>query len=134
MKTAYIDVDGAWGVVVCYDLQRLDEYAMRRYMMAFGMRGESLDHAIDVLLFHENTGMCVTSMDDRMSLIFIAPATENSQWWDTCAHELLYHAACAICDYYNVPYGSEDAAWLCGYLMRLAVREMGEPCEEGREA
>lgn len=128
MKTGYIDVDGKWGVILCYDFRRLDEYEMRASMMSFGMRGESLDKAIDTLLNHKNTGLCISRDDIRMSIIFIGNATGGDQWWDTTAHELLYHAACAIWDYYDVPYGSEDAAWTVGYLMRKAVQELGEPC------
>ena len=129
MNTKYIDVDGAWGVVLCYDLRRLDEYEMRQSMIAFGMRGGNIDKAVDTLLFHENTGMCISRDDIRMSLVFVGHATGGDQWWDTTAHEVLYHAACAIFDYYDVPYGSEEAAWTVGYLMRKAVQLLGEPCK-----
>lgn len=128
MKKDYIDVEGHWGVILCYDIRRLDEYEMRAAMMSFGMHGDSLEHAIDVLLNDQNTGLCVSRSDIRMSLIFIGNATGGDQWWDTTAHELLYHAACAIWDYYDVPYGSEEAAWTVGYLMRKAVHILGEPC------
>ena len=128
MQTDYLDVAGKWGIVLCHDLRRLDEYEMRQSMMAFGMHGERIDRAIDVLLFHENTGMCVSRDDICMSLVFIGEATGGDQWWDTCAHEVLYHAACAIWDYYDVPYGSEEAAWTVGYLMRKAVQLLGVPC------
>ena len=87
MKTKYIDVDGAWGIVLCYDLRRLDEYEMRQNMMAFGMRGENIEKAVDVLLFHTNTGMCVSRDDIRMSLVFIGNATGKDQWWDTAARD-----------------------------------------------
>ena len=127
MKTRYIDVDGAWGVVLCYDLKRLDEYEMRQAMMAFGLRGARLDKPIDVLLFHENTGMCISRDDVRMSLIYIGNATSEEQWWDTVSHEL-FHAQQAILDYYDVPNYTEDAAWTMGYLMRKTVEIVGEPC------
>lgn len=129
MQTKYIDVNDKWGVVLCFDLKRLDEYEMRQSMMAFGMRGPALDDAVDVLLFHDNTGMCISRSDVRMSLVFIGNATGGDQWWDTVAHELLDHVKTAICLYYDVPFGSEDAAWLTGYLMRKAVRLLGEPCD-----
>ena len=128
MQTEYIDVDGAWGVVLCHDLQRLDEYEMRQYMMAFGMRGPNMDKAVDILLFHENTGMCLSSFPLKMSLVFIGNATSEDQFYDTVAHEVLDHAKVAICDYYDVSFHSEDAAWLTGYLMRKIVQLLGEPC------
>ena len=128
MQTKYIDVADKWGVVLCYDLKRLDEYEMRQNMMAFGMRGQNIDEAIDILLYENNTGMAVSRSDIRMSLVFIGNATGGEQWWDTVAHEVLDHVKTAICIYYDVPFGGEDAAWLTGYLMRKTVQLLGEPC------
>lgn len=130
MQTDYLDVAGKWGIVLCHDLRRLDEYEMRQMMMAFGMRGERIDRAIDVLLFHENTGMCISRPGIRMSLVFIGDADSPEQWWDTLAHEVLDHVKVDIASYYYVPWRSEDSAWLTGYLMRKLVRLYGEPCSE----
>lgn len=55
MQTKYLDIDGHWGIILCFDLHRLDEYEMRSNMMSFGMRGPSLDKAVDTLLFNKNT-------------------------------------------------------------------------------
>lgn len=128
MTLDYIDIKGKWGIIFCHDIKRLDEYEMRQSMMAFGLHGEELDDAIDVLLYEKNSGLCVTRPDIRMSLVFVGKATGGDQWWDSTAHEILYHVACAIFDYYDVPYGSEDAAWTVGYLMRKIVQTIGEPC------
>ena len=128
MQTKYLDVDGHWGIVLCYDLRRLDEYEMRSDMIAFGMRGPNIDRAVDTLLFNRNTGMCISRDDIRMSLVFIGNATGGDQQWDTIAHECLYHVIHAIHEYYGIPFGSEDGAWLTGYVMRKAVQLLGEPC------
>lgn len=128
MKADYFDIRKKWGIIFVYGLRRLDEYEMRAMMMSFGMRGSEIDDAVDTLLYEENTGICVSRDDIRMSLVFIGKSTGGDQFWDTTAHEVLYHAACAIFDYYDVPYGSEDAAWTVGYLMRMAVQKLGEPC------
>lgn len=128
MTTKYLDIKGKWGVVVCYDLKPLDEFEMRQLMMALGMHGRQLDEAIETLLYQKNSGMCITSMRQRMSLVFIGEATSEDQWWDTLAHEILDHVKAAICEYYDVPFVSEDAAWLTGYLMRKVVQIIGEPC------
>ena len=101
---------------------------MRLSMIAFGMRGPAIDKAVETLLFNKNTGMCVSRPDIRMSLVFIGNATGGDQWWDTTAHEALYHAIYAIHEYYDIPFGSEDGAWLTGYVMRKAVQLLGEPC------
>lgn len=45
------------------------------------------------------------------------------QWWDMLDHEI-DHLQDAIMEYYGVQSGTEDAAWLQGYIMRLIVRAM----------
>lgn len=147
MKSEYIDVNGKWGIVVCYDLMRKDVREMRALMEAVGMdddstdgymrvsvypRGENvevgIDEALRMLLYHKNTGMCITNMDLNMSLVFIGEADSEDQWWDTLAHEVLDHAKVAILDYYRVPLRSEGSAWLTGYLMRKVVQLIAPPC------
>lgn len=128
MKTEYIDVKGNWGIVVCYDLMRRDVHEMRALMEAVGLYGEDADKALRMLLYKKNTGMCVTNMDLKMSLVFVSDADSEDQWWDTLAHEVLDHAKVAILDYYRVPLRGEDSAWLTGYLMRKVVQLIAPPC------
>lgn len=64
-----------------------------------------------------------------MTLVFIGKATGEDQWWDTLGHELLDHCQKAIVDYYDVPYVSEDSAWLTGYLMRKVIQHIAVPCK-----
>ncbi|MBR1448811.1 MAG: hypothetical protein IJ588_08735 [Prevotella sp.] len=128
MKSTYIDIKGYWGVAVGYDLQPLDEYRVRSTLMSLGIRGEELEEAISVLFGKTNSGLCISIPEKRMSLIYIGDATGEDQWWDTLAHELLDHCQYAIRMYYGVSQGSEDSAWLTGYLMRKAVQQIGEPC------
>ncbi len=128
MKTKYLDVKGKWGVIVCYDLMRKDAKKMRALMESIGMPDEEIDRALRVLLYQENTGMCVSNDLLRMSLVFVSEASSEDQWWDTMAHEVLDHVKWAICLYYGVEFGGEDSAWLTGYLMRLIVREIAPPC------
>lgn len=130
MKTEYIDVDGKWGILVCYDIRPLDEYEMRSMMMSLGMRGRKIEEAIDTLLYQDNSGMCISSFPLRMSLVFIGNATSEDQKWDTIAHEVLDHAKAAICDYYDVSFHGEDSAWLTGFLMRKIVQQIAPPCRD----
>lgn len=129
MKSEYLDVNKKWGIVLCYDLNRMDEYEMRALMMSLGMHGKGIEDAIDILLYQDNSGMCISSFSLKMSLVFIGNATSEDQWWDTLSHEILDHVKVAICDYYDVPFHGENAAWLTGYLMRLVVQKIGIPCK-----
>lgn len=128
MRTEYIDVKGKWGIVVCYDLMRRDVREMRALMESIGMTDDDIDDALRMLLYHENTGMCITNNALRMSLVFVGEASGEDQWWDTLAHEVMDHAKVAILDYYNVPLRGEDSAWLTGYLMRKVVQLIAPPC------
>lgn len=128
MKTAYIDVDGYWGIAICYNYDVSnpeDEHTLWGYMRSFGMKERSINKALNILSNY-NTGMCVSNNDVRMSGIFISKATNPSEWWSSCLHELR-HSAQAIIDYYGVDSG-EDDAYLTGFLTKRAVEILGEPC------
>lgn len=58
-----------------------------------------------------------------MSVMCIGDATDEDQWWDTLSHEI-DHLQDAVMQYYDVKPGTEDAAWLQGYIMRLIVKAM----------
>ena len=128
MKTAYIDVDGYWGIAICYNYDVSnpeDEHTLWGYMRSFGMKERSINKALNILSNY-NTGMCVSNNDVRMSGIFISKATNPSEWWSSCLHELR-HSAQAIIDYYGADLG-EDDAYLTGFLTKRAVEILGEPC------
>ena len=128
MKQAYLKFpDNEWGVVVVYDFDTVFEHkVLVEQMRSFGMSIRNAEKALRILSNY-NTGMAVSNETLKMSAIYISDATTPSQFWDTCAHELA-HVVTAIIDAYAVPYYSEDAAYLSGFLMRQLVEEIGEPC------
>jgi hypothetical protein len=124
MKERYIDVDGAWGILLCYDYTRGDFDRMRSIMDSFGMSEYRIIEAMQVLR-KKNTGMVVSRSDLTMSAMFISPASDHEQLMDTIAHEI-DHIQHAIIRHYDVECGSEDAAWLQGYIMREITRIIDE--------
>ena len=126
METKYIDVDGRWGVIVCYNYDEEDKQDMWSIMRSFNMTSQSANRAINILSNY-NTGMAVSNDDIRMSAIFISKATRPSEWWSTCLHELR-HVAQAIIEYYGADWG-EDDAYLTGFLTKQVVEKIGEPCK-----
>ena len=52
-----------------------------------------------------------------LSLIFIGQADSIEQFFDTLSHES-DHAQDSILRYFGISHGTEDAAWLQGYIMR----------------
>lgn len=128
MKQVYLKFPhNEWGVVVCFDFDVSGEYdVMYEQLRSFGMKPKNIEKALSILSYY-NTGMCVSNETLKMSAIYISNATSPEQFWDTVAHEFA-HCVTAIIDAYDVPYYSEDAAYLAGFLMRQFVHEAGEPC------
>lgn len=126
MRTAYLDVDEDWGIVVVYYYDYSDNYELAAIMDTFKMSRRSIKKALNVLS-EPNTGMSVSREDVRMSVVFISQATSESQFWDTALHEIS-HCVTHIIDYYGVGYDTEEAAYLTGFLMRTLVEEIGSPC------
>lgn len=116
MKQKYVDIDDAWGFLFIYDFDFLDADEMAAIMDSFGLSEHNIRKSMRIL-FGKNTGMTISRDDLRMSVIFVGDATSVEQFADTIAHEI-DHVQSAICEYYDVPYGSEDAAWTQGYIAR----------------
>ena len=128
MKQAYLKFpNNEWGVIVVFDFDVDLEYEeLQEQLSSFGMKQRNINKALSILSNY-NTGMAISNDILRMSAIYISKATSPSQFWDSCAHELA-HVVTSIIDAYDVPYYSEDAAYLSGFLMRQLVEEIGEPC------
>jgi len=116
MIEKYIDIDGYWGILFCYDYDRRDYDRMRAIMRTFGMSEYKIIEAMEVLR-KPDTGMTISNSGTTMSVMFVSPATSYQQYFDTIAHEL-DHVQDAILRHYGIRQGSEDAAWLQGYLAR----------------
>lgn len=128
MKQAYLKFpNNEWGVVVVWDFDTEYEHEeLVEQMRSFGMTIRNAERALNILSNY-NTGMAVSNDVLRMSAIYISHATKPSEWWSTAQHELA-HTVVSIIDYYDVPYFSEDAAYLTGFLTKQLVEVVGEPC------
>lgn len=127
MKTRYIDVDGYWGVVLCFDLEREDERKVRAYLRSFGLKEERIDYCVDVVLGRMNCACCVSDYETTMSLVLIGPTTDREQLVDSLAHEM-DHVKDALSRFYDFRLGSEDAAYTLGYLVREGMKAVMPSC------
>lgn len=121
----YVDIDTAWGVIFCYAFDESDIDEMIAIMDSFGMYSDEIQEAILVLLGGTNNAMTISRPDLTMSVVFVGDAESIEQFMDSVAHEI-DHVQDSICRFYDVPFGSEDAAWLQGYLMRGITRSLIE--------
>lgn len=127
MKTRYIDVDGFWGILLCYDLDWDDEDELRSLMRSFGVSENETDYSIDTVLGHWNCACCVSSYGNTMSLVLIGPTTDKEQMIDSVMHEM-DHVQDALSIFYGFPLGSEDAAYTMGYLGRTGMKAILPAC------
>ena len=84
-----IDVDGYWKVIVVYDAP----------------------------LGKRDVGFTYTDPEKRTSIVGIAATSSQGELLNTIVHEAK-HVQSHICDYYNVPEDSEQAAYLIGFLVQ----------------
>lgn len=127
MRTKYIDVDGFWGVVLCYDLDWDDERKVRAYLRSFGLKEDRIDYCVDTVLGRMNCACCVSDYETTMSLVLIGSTTDKEQLVDSLAHEL-DHVQDALSVFYGFPLGSEDAAYTLGFLMREGMKAVMPTC------
>ena len=118
----YLDIAGKWAFVIAYSIGPDDLDEVGEWLKALGARPRKIRQA-KRLLTKLNKGLTLSYSGLRMSVMCIGDATSLEQWWDTLDHEI-DHLQDAILEYYGVKHGTEDAAWLQGYIMRLIVRAM----------
>lgn len=118
----YLDIAGKWAFVFAYRIEEDDLAEIGEWLKALGARPREIRRA-QRLLRKLNKGFTFSYSGLRMSVMCIGDATSLEQWWDTLSHEI-DHLQDAIMEYYGVDPGTEDAAWLQGYIMRLIVKAM----------
>ncbi len=118
----YIDIDGAWAFILAYNVGLSDLDDIASWLEALGCDKESISEACRVAL-GTNSGFTFSNEDLRMSVMVISNASSVEQWLDTLAHEIS-HLQTTICEYYGVELGTEESAYLQGYIMRMCVRKM----------
>ena len=120
MKKHYIDIVGKWAFVFAYDIGEEDTEEMGDWLEALGARRKEIEHACDVIL-GKNKGFTYSNPDLRMSLMCVGRASSIDQWFDSMTHEV-DHLQWEIMQYYDVDPGTEEAAWLQGYIVRMIIK------------
>lgn len=128
MITRYIDIDnGKWGVILIYAFDVDEEDVdLAPIMKSFGMKDRRINDALNILSTY-NSGMAISNYGIKMSAVFIGKQSDETQFWDSIAHECI-HVCQAILDYYGESWDGEIPAYLDGYIFRKIVSEIGVPC------
>lgn len=122
MHKHYLDIAGKWAFVFAYDIGEEDLDEVGEWIEALGVKPREIKRT-KKLLRRLNKGFTFSSSGLRMSVMVIGDATSLEQWWDTLDHEI-DHLQDTVLEYYGVDHGTEDAAWLQGYIMRLIVKAL----------
>ena len=116
MIKSNIDVAGYWGIVlfvdVDYDNFDIIESSLTNILAPISV----IDEIYNKISDKYNSGVTFTNSDYRTSIVCINKTTSREELINTISHEA-DHVQAAICDYYNVPLDSEQAAYLIGYLV-----------------
>ena len=116
MIKSIIDVAGYWSIVlfvdVDYDNFDIVESALTDILAPISI----IDEIYDKISYKLNAGVTFSNLEFRTSVVCINKTTSREELINTVSHEA-DHVQNAICDYYNVPLDSEQAAYLIGYLV-----------------
>jgi hypothetical protein len=116
MIKSVIDIAGYWSIVlfvdVDYDRFDIIESSLTNILAPISV----IDEIYDKISYKYDSGVTFTNSDFRTSVVCINKTTSREELINTITHEA-DHIQDDICDYYNVPLDSEQAAYLIGYLV-----------------
>ena len=116
MIKSVIDVAGYWSIVlfVNVDYNKFDviESALTDILAPISV----INKIYNKISYKLNSGVTFTNSDYKTSVVCINKTTTREELINTISHEA-DHVQDAICDYYDVPLDSEQAAYLIGYLV-----------------
>lgn len=115
MIAKWIDIDdGAWRIVVNYDVTPSDMPYIRKQLRAVGASVSDIRKA--ERKFHSpNEAFTISDDEQRMSLVCIGWTTSYAQYHNSVVHEI-DHVQHDIMSYYGIEFRSEEASYLQGYL------------------
>lgn len=114
MTAQHLSIEGYWNVTVLYDVWPQDLSATARLFRSVGASQKMIDEAADNLSGW-NAGYTITAMEWRESIVCIGRATSLREFLNTVDHEV-DHVQAHVAEYYDVELGTEQAAYLQGYI------------------
>lgn len=114
----YLDIDRHWGILAYYDALPDDFDQLAPILREFGCPEHEIEEAWRTVHF-PNKAFVFTAPWARMSVMVVGRVTHPAQFLNSLLHEF-DHLQDAILKYYQVAHGTEDAAYLQGYLGQVA--------------
>lgn len=105
-----------WYMLIYYNVDSSDKDELIKALKWMNCPKKDIEAAIKVLR-RKNTGFTFTNSDYKTSIVCVSKTTSVSQFVSTVVHEAK-HVQSHICSYYDVDEGSEEAAYLIGYIAK----------------
>lgn len=118
MLRNYLDIDKHWGILAYYDATLSDFSQLAPILREFGCPEPEIKRAYNTI-HRPNKAFIFSAPWARMSVMVVGRVTHPSQFLNSLLHEF-DHLQDTILSYYDVPQGTEDAAYLQGYLGQVA--------------
>ena len=126
MTAQHLNIEGYWDVTILYDVRPQDLGEVSQTLRSLGAPRQMVDDAVKNLQGW-NAGYTLTSMGRRKSIVCIGRATSLREFLNTIDHET-DHVQAHVAEYYGVTLGTEQAAYLQGYiggrLLEFVVRQI----------
>lgn len=118
-----------WCVDILYDVKPKDTGFILDKLADLRCPMRNLVKAEDLLLSGvPNEGLTYSNKHEHRTLIVVGHATSVGEWLSTISHEV-NHLADHIAQYYDMPYGGEEHAYLTGDIAKAiysnAVEHIG---------
>lgn len=114
----YIDIDRHWGILAYYDAIPSDFLQLAPILREFGCPEHEIEKARQTIRL-PNKAFVFNAPWFRMSVIVVGRVTHPAQFLNSFMHEV-DHLQEAILSYYDVLQGTEDAAYLQGFIGQVA--------------
>lgn len=118
MTRDYLNIADHWGILAYYDVQPSDFSRLAPILREFGCPEAEIEKAWRTV-HHPNKAFVFNAPWTRMSVLVIGRVTHPAQFLNSFMHEA-DHLQTAILDYYGVPQGTEQAAYLQGFIGEIA--------------
>lgn len=116
MTSQYIKIGKYWRILVLYNADFKDLPEIEDSLTQLDCTEEDIDVIMNALYKKRNTGFTYSNTDYLMSVVCISETTSAEEFVNTAVHEAK-HVQSHMCEYYDIPEDSEEAAYIIGHIV-----------------
>lgn len=116
MIKSNINIDDYWNIIAFIDIDYNKYKEIAKELIHQDADIKTINKIYKTISNKYNSAFTYTNSISRTSVVGINKTTSRRELINSISHEA-DHIQYSICKYYNVPLGSEDAAYLLGHLV-----------------